>query len=730
MPRYQSGLLSTFVIPLCIVFLASCSGGSSGGAAAGVSDSAPSTPVGVVVSANDTANTLQWNSVTGATSYNIYWSTSSGAGVSGTKIANTSTSYTHSSLTNGTTIYYVITAVNSIGESAPSVETSGMPAITPPGAPSLASVIPGNQKTLLSWNPVAGATSYNLYWSNSSGTAAAGTKIANVTSPYQHSGLTNDSTYYYVLRAVSAAGESSPSSVISATPFVPPYATAQYPVDLGSAPLAGYAETIPNDTTDFHYTLSVTPGSTYMFTLNNVVDGASLEVFSDNSWYQFGSGLACSDYRYSYIKQRPQCIAVAPASGLFYIRIGSTITYPENVSYVENVSLKVDEVVNQGSIATPVNLGTAPTSPVLGTVLETGESIYKVAVTPGNYYRVKLADWKDSGASSSTLFLGVFDGAYSGPSLSTAPNTNKLCTDYGGNSGVDHQHRLRTIHCLAKPTTSYLTIVTDEMSYGQGATYNISVEAAVKEGTSSTPVNVAGDALVYHGEATAEPGSYSDGYSYYQLSVTPSTNYLVDLRGMHEQLELIIVEDSTFTYGSCNSREFDLVDESCVVNSGVAGKIYALVIIPRDVTDTFILSAMPAPAGAVSPARYPNEGIAGTPVGIGPGLPVTSRLSTVGVGSSYYSISATPAASTMRVSATGMNVDVDIHAYSDAAYLNRLCASRNSDAQDDSCTFTVPDGIGTIYIRVDGQFTTNNGSWSSKTEQDVGAMFRLTVEAI
>lgn len=699
--------------------LTACGGGSSGGG--GGNATAPSVPVGVVVSANNAANTLQWNPATGATGYNLYWSTSAGAGVSGTKIANISSPYTHTSLVNGTTVYYVITAVNAAGESAPSVEASGTPAIPPVGAPALTSVVPGNQLTLLSWSPVVGATSYNLYWSTISGGAAAGTKITNVTSPYQHGGLTNGLTYYYALRAVSAGGESSPSTEIGATPFVPPYATQQYPLDLGSAPLNGYAETIPNDTTDFHYKLSATPGSLYMFSLNNVVDGASLEVFSDNSWDQFSLGLACSDYRYPYIKQRPQCIAVAPASGPFYIRIGATTTH------VENVSLKVDEVVNQGSVSTPVNLGTAPTNPTFGTVLETGESIYKVAVTPGNYYRVKLTDWKDSGASLSTLYLGVFDGAYSGPNLSTAPN--RLCSDYGGNSGVDHQHRLRTIHCLAKPTANYLTVVTDESQYGKGATYNISVEAAVKEGTSSTPVNVAGNALVYHGEGAAEPGAYSYGYSYYQLSVTPNTNYLVDLRGMHEQLDLIIAQDSSFTLASCNSREFNLIDESCVVNSGAGGKIYALIEIPQDVTDTFILSAMPAPVGAVAPARYPNEGAVSTPVGIGPGLPVTSRLSTVGTGSSYYSIPATPA-STMRVSATQMNVDVDIEAYSDSSYLTRLCASRNSDAQDDSCTFTVPNGVGTIYIRVNGQFTTNNGSWSSGTEWDVGAMFRLSVETI
>ncbi len=700
--------LRSFLLGLLITLVAGCGGGGGGG-----NDKPPSGPVGVVVSANDAANTLQWNSVSGATSYNIYWSTTSGTGVSGTKISNVSSPYTHTSLANGTTYYYVITAVNSVGESASSVEVSGTPAIPPPNAPSLKSVIPGNQQTLLSWNPVAGATRYNLYWSTTSGKAASGTKITNVTSPYQHTGLTNGSTYYYVLTAVSAAGESSPSAEVGATPFVPPYATQQYPFDLGSAPLSGYDEAIPDDTRKFHYTLSVNPGSVYMFSLNNVVDGASLEVFTDDSWDQYGLGLACSDYRYPYIKQRPQCIAIAPASGLFYIRIGAT------TQYAENVSLKVDEVVNQGGAGSPINLGTAPTSPAFGTVLEAGESIYQVTVTPGNDYRVMLMDWEDSGAALSRLTLSVYDGAYSAP---------LLCSDYGGNSEVDHQHRLRTIHCLAKSTTNYITVVTRETQYGKGATYNIVVEEAMTEGTKSTPVNIVGDALVYHCEGTA-PGTYQYGYSYYRLSVTPNTNYLVDLRGMHEQLDLTIAEDNTFTYGLCNSSEFNLIDESCVVNSGAAGEIYALVEIATGTTDTFILSAMPAPTGAIAPARYPDEGTADTPVSIGLGLPVTDRLSTVGAGKSYYSIPVTPG-STMRVSATEMNVDVDILVYSDAGFLNRLCASRNSDAQDDSCTFTVPDVIGTIYILVDGQFTTNNGSWSSKTEEDVGAMFRLTVEAI
>lgn len=67
---------------------------------------------------------INWNDVSGATSYNIYWSTSSGvskASYTG-KISNATRPYYHTGLTSGTTYYYVLTAVNSYGESRETVE--------------------------------------------------------------------------------------------------------------------------------------------------------------------------------------------------------------------------------------------------------------------------------------------------------------------------------------------------------------------------------------------------------------------------------------------------------------------------------------------------------------------------------------------------------------------------------------------------------------------------------
>ena len=102
-----------------------------------ISDStAPSAPTGVSATAGNGQTTVSWSSVSGATSYNIYWSTSSGVTKSsGTKITGATSSYAHTGLTNGTTYYYVVTAVNSYGESSESSQVSAIPTLSPPLPP-------------------------------------------------------------------------------------------------------------------------------------------------------------------------------------------------------------------------------------------------------------------------------------------------------------------------------------------------------------------------------------------------------------------------------------------------------------------------------------------------------------------------------------------------------------------------------------------------------------------
>ena len=197
---------------------------------------APSVPTNVTATPGNAQVSLSWTSPSGATSFNIYWSTTSGVSpASGTKINGIpSSSYTHPGLINGTSYYYVVTAVNAAGESAASAQVSAtpnaaVPTQTPtaaPPAPSAVAATPGNAQVSLSWTAPAGASSFNIYRSTTSGmTPANGTRVGTGfgSSPYTDTGLANGTTYYYVVTAVNSGGaESAPSAQVSAAPRIPP----------------------------------------------------------------------------------------------------------------------------------------------------------------------------------------------------------------------------------------------------------------------------------------------------------------------------------------------------------------------------------------------------------------------------------------------------------------------------------------------------------------------------
>jgi fibronectin type 3 domain-containing protein len=92
--------------------------------------------------------TLSWPFVAGATSYNLYWATIPGVTKgNGTKIANVTSPYPHSNLAEGSTYYYVLTAVNGAMESTESYQQSVSIDTT---APTVTSTMPANGATNVS----------------------------------------------------------------------------------------------------------------------------------------------------------------------------------------------------------------------------------------------------------------------------------------------------------------------------------------------------------------------------------------------------------------------------------------------------------------------------------------------------------------------------------------------------------------------------------------------------
>src|ERR1039458_6069940 len=87
----------------------------------------PAAPTGLTATAGNTQVSLTWNASVGASSYNIYSSTTNGGPYS--EITSVTTpSYTNTGLTNGTTYYYVVSAVSSGGQSGNSNQAIAMPA--------------------------------------------------------------------------------------------------------------------------------------------------------------------------------------------------------------------------------------------------------------------------------------------------------------------------------------------------------------------------------------------------------------------------------------------------------------------------------------------------------------------------------------------------------------------------------------------------------------------------
>ncbi len=186
---------------------------------------APAAPTGVTAVGGANQATITWPAVPGAASYNIYWSTTSGVNkTSGTKVAGVTSPYVKTALSAGTTYYFIVTAANSVGESAASAQATATTNPAPPAVPAAPAGVTatgGANQVSISWSAVSGATSYNIYWATTSGVTTAGTKITTTTSPYVQTGLAASTTYYYIVTAVNASGQSVASSQVSAATNAP-----------------------------------------------------------------------------------------------------------------------------------------------------------------------------------------------------------------------------------------------------------------------------------------------------------------------------------------------------------------------------------------------------------------------------------------------------------------------------------------------------------------------------
>ena len=183
----------------------------------------PLAPGGLTATPGDKLISLKWNEVTGATGYNVFRGTSAG-GESSTAVATglTTTSFTNSGLNNGTTYFFKVAATNASGQGALSSEASATPKTAIPPAPAGLTATPGDSQITLTWSPVTGATSYNVYRGGASGAEAVAPIATGLkTTTFTDINLANGTPFFFTVAALNVAGTGPMSNEATATPQAP-----------------------------------------------------------------------------------------------------------------------------------------------------------------------------------------------------------------------------------------------------------------------------------------------------------------------------------------------------------------------------------------------------------------------------------------------------------------------------------------------------------------------------
>lgn len=204
--------------------------------------------VQVTEAANQTVS-LSWDAVANATKYMIYYDTSAITNVSAAGVINdgnaTSTTYTVDDLTDGTTYYFAVTAVNSdmlesaLGSTSTISATPEDLTPVPPDSVTGFSVTGAEDGVVtISWSTVTDAVSYSVYFSTSPITdvSASGVTASGSTASTTHTvdGLTDGTTYYFAVTAEDAGGLESSLGTTSSGSAVPVASEEEEPVEESS----------------------------------------------------------------------------------------------------------------------------------------------------------------------------------------------------------------------------------------------------------------------------------------------------------------------------------------------------------------------------------------------------------------------------------------------------------------------------------------------------------------
>ena len=363
----------------------------------------PMTPgaptLGALSALSANSASLTWTAATSggaATSFDVQWGTSST--LAGATIVSGATSpLSLNSLTANTTYYYQVIAKNSSG-STNSVIGSFTTSILAPVAPTLAAVTPAQTSASIAWSAGTGGgtpSSYNLTYGTSS-TLSVSIIVSNVTSPYNLTGLTANTVYYYRVTAINTTG--SANSVIGTftTAMMAPGAPALGVVtpDITSASIAWSAAATGGTPTSYNLLYGTNSALTGATTVSGVTSPRSLTGLSASTTYFYQivaintTGQASSSI--GTFTTKP-LVPTAPVIG--------TIAAMQT-----SASIPWTMGAGGGAVSSySLTYGTSSTLAAATTVSNVSSAYSLTGLLPSTLYYVKITATNTSGSADSTI---------------------------------------------------------------------------------------------------------------------------------------------------------------------------------------------------------------------------------------------------------------------------------------------------------------------------------------
>jgi hypothetical protein len=471
--------------------------------------------------------TATWSATTGASSYQLDVSTTSGFGadiISGyNSLVVNGTSQTVSGLNANSTYYYRVRAVNASGASGSSNTVSQLTLTEPPAALDPTSVTTSG--FTMNWTAVTGATEYALDISGNPSFSI----ILEFQSPNPITGtsytLSNQDpgvTYYYRVRAVNASGPSEYSNVKTA-------------ITIPAAPIASNASTVTasslvanwgSTTGATAYRLDVSDDnfSTILSSYNNfLVNGTSQEL----------TGLSPNTIYYYRVRGTHDFGASASSNIISQLTLTAAPVAQAATAITEN-SFTMNWTSVTGASQYQLDVSGSPTFSTTielpGAITGTSHTLSNQPSGTTHYYRVRAVNATGPSENSNTISLITVPAAPVAKDATFITKTSFIANWDASVGAVDY--RLDVFDNLGVVLSSYNNLTVsgtsqDVSGLSEGITYTYRVRAANASGTSSNSASISVVTVPPVPTPLAATAISASGFTANWSIVTGATEYLL-----------------------------------------------------------------------------------------------------------------------------------------------------------------------------------------------------------